>query len=184
MMPRHEWIRKTLVLGSGAVKIGEAAEFDYSGSQCLKAVREEGIEIVLVNPNIATIQTDPRDGVKIYLLPITPEYVERVIQKERPDSILLSFGGQTALNCGVELAKRGVEEVWGSSSWHANSNNSGDRRQRTLQKSHGPLGNTYSQERLSKFCYRMSYCRSTDRLPSHHQSCLRPWRKRLSHCLE
>ena len=84
-MPRHKWIKKTLVLGSGAVKIGEAAEFDYSGSQCLKAVLEEGIEIVLVNPNIATIQTDPREGVRIYLLPITPEYVERVIQKERPD---------------------------------------------------------------------------------------------------
>jgi carbamoyl-phosphate synthase large subunit len=113
MMPRHEWIRKTLVLGSGAVKIGEAAEFDYSGSQCLKALREEGIEIVLVNPNIATIQTDPKDGVKIYLLPITPEYVERVIRKERPDSILLSFGGQTALNCGVLLSKAGKLEKYG-----------------------------------------------------------------------
>ncbi|HKM78712.1 MAG TPA: ATP-grasp domain-containing protein, partial [Candidatus Bathyarchaeia archaeon] len=112
-MPRHEWIRKTLVLGSGAVKIGEAAEFDYSGSQCLKALREEGIDIVLVNPNIATIQTDPKDGVKIYLLPITPEYVERVIRKERPDSILLSFGGQTALNCGVELSKTGKLEKYG-----------------------------------------------------------------------
>ncbi|HMK84256.1 MAG TPA: carbamoyl phosphate synthase large subunit, partial [Candidatus Bathyarchaeia archaeon] len=112
-MPRHKWIKKTLVLGSGAVKIGEAAEFDYSGSQCLKAVLEEGIKIVLVNPNIATIQTDPREGVRIYLLPITPEYVERVIQKEKPDSILLSFGGQTALNCGVELAKRGILKKYG-----------------------------------------------------------------------
>jgi len=74
-MPRHEWIRKTLVLGSGAVKIGEAAEFDYSGSQCLKALSEEQIEIVLVNPNIATIQTDPKPGVKTYLLTVTPEYV-------------------------------------------------------------------------------------------------------------
>ncbi len=107
-MPRHEWIRKTLVLGSGAVKIGEAAEFDYSGSQCLKALSEEQIEIVLVNPNIATIQTDPKPGVKTYLLPVTPEYVERVIIKEKPDSILLSFGGQTALNCGVELAEKGI----------------------------------------------------------------------------
>lgn len=112
MTPRLDWIRKTLVLGSGAVKIGEAAEFDYSGSQCLKALSEEGIETVLVNPNIATIQTDPKPGVKIYLLPVTPEYVERVIIKERPDSILLSFGGQTALNCGVELAERGILEKY------------------------------------------------------------------------
>ncbi len=112
-MPRHDWIRKTLVLGSGAIKIGEAAEFDYSGSQCLKALREEEIETVLVNPNIATIQTDPKPGTRVYLLPVTPEYVERVIQKEKPDSILLSFGGQTALNCGVELAKRGILEKYG-----------------------------------------------------------------------
>ncbi len=107
-MPKLEWIRKTLVLGSGAIKIGEAAEFDYSGSQCLKALSEEGIETVLVNANIATIQTDPQPGRTIYLLPVTAEYVEKVIRKERPDSILLGFGGQTALNCGVELAKRGV----------------------------------------------------------------------------
>jgi carbamoyl-phosphate synthase large subunit len=97
-----------MVLGSGAIKIGEAAEFDYSGSQCLKALREEGIEIVLINPNIATVQTDPRPGTKVYLLPVTPQYVERVIRKEKPDSILLSFGGQTALNCGVELHKLGI----------------------------------------------------------------------------
>ncbi len=96
------------MLGSGAIKIGEAAEFDYSGSQCLKALREEGIETVLVNPNIATIQTDPKPGTKVYLLPVTAEYVEKVIRKEKPDSILLSFGGQTALNCGVELAKLGI----------------------------------------------------------------------------
>jgi len=112
-MPRHEWIRKTLVLGSGAIKIGEAAEFDYSGSQCLKALTEESIETVLVNPNIATIQTDPRMAGKVYLLPVTPQYVELVIEKERPDSILLSFGGQTALNCGVELAKLGVFDKYG-----------------------------------------------------------------------
>jgi carbamoyl-phosphate synthase large subunit len=111
-MPKLEWIRKTLVLGSGAIKIGEAAEFDYSGSQCLKALSEEGIEAVLVNPNIATIQTDPQPGRTIYLLPVTAEYVEKVIRKERPDSILLSFGGQTALNCGVELAERGVLEKY------------------------------------------------------------------------
>ena len=111
-MPKFEWIRKVLVLGSGAIKIGEAAEFDYSGSQCLKALKEEGIETVLVNPNIATIQTDPRLAGKVYLLPVTPEYVEKVIEKERPDGILLGFGGQTALNCGVQLAKKGVFEKY------------------------------------------------------------------------
>jgi len=94
-MPKFEWIRKVLILGSGPIKIGEAAEFDYSGSQCLKAMREEGIETVLVNPNVATIQTDPRLAGKVYLLPVTPEYVEEVIRKERPDGILLGFGGQT-----------------------------------------------------------------------------------------
>jgi len=109
-MPKFEWIKKVLVLGSGAIKIGEAAEFDYSGSQCLKALREEGIETVLINPNIATIQTDPRLSGKVYLLPVTPEYVEKVIRKEKPDGILLGFGGQTALNCGIELAKTGVLE--------------------------------------------------------------------------
>ncbi|MGD9130797.1 MAG: carbamoyl-phosphate synthase (glutamine-hydrolyzing) large subunit [Candidatus Bathyarchaeota archaeon] len=112
-MPKFEWIKKVLVLGSGAIKIGEAAEFDYSGSQCLKALREEGIETVLVNPNIATIQTDPRLAGKVYLLPVTPEFVEEVIAKERPDAIMLSFGGQTALNCGVQLAKSGILDKYG-----------------------------------------------------------------------
>jgi len=112
-VPKFEWINKVIVLGSGAIKIGEAAEFDYSGSQCLKALREEGIETVLVNPNIATIQTDPRLAGKVYLLPITPEFVEEVIAKERPDAIMLSFGGQTALNCGVKLAKKGILEKYG-----------------------------------------------------------------------
>src|SRR5512142_1175326 len=107
-MPKFSWIKKVLVLGSGAIKIGEAAEFDYSGSQCLKALREEGIETILVNPNIATIQTDPRLSGKVYLLPVTTEYVEKVIEKERPDGILLGFGGQTALNCGIELEKTGI----------------------------------------------------------------------------
>jgi len=102
-----------LVLGSGAIKIGEAAEFDYSGSQCLKALREEGIETVLINPNVATIQTDPRLSGKVYLLPVTPEFVEKVIKREKPDGILLGFGGQTALNCGIELAKSGVLEKYG-----------------------------------------------------------------------
>jgi len=112
-MPKFEWIKKVIVLGSGAIKIGEAAEFDYSGSQCLKALREEGIETVLVNPNIATIQTDPRLAGKVYLLPVTPEFVEEVIAKERPDAIMLSFGGQTALNCGVQLAQKGILDKYG-----------------------------------------------------------------------
>ena len=111
-MPKFEWIRKVLILGSGAIKIGEAAEFDYSGSQCLKALREEGIETILVNPNVATIQTDPRLAGKVYLLPVTPEYVEKVIEREGPDGIMLGFGGQTALNCGVSLAKMGILEKY------------------------------------------------------------------------
>ncbi len=111
-MPKFDWIKKVLVLGSGAIKIGEAAEFDYSGSQCLKALKEEGIETVIINPNIATIQTDPRLSGRVYLLPVTPEYVEKVIQKERPDGILLGFGGQTALNCGIELHRTGILEKY------------------------------------------------------------------------
>ncbi|RJS84027.1 carbamoyl-phosphate synthase (glutamine-hydrolyzing) large subunit, partial [Candidatus Bathyarchaeota archaeon] len=111
-MPKYEWVRKVIVLGSGPIKIGEAAEFDYSGSQCLKALREEGIETVLVNPNAATIQTDPRLAGKVYLLPVTVEYIEEVIRKEKPDGILLGFGGQTALNCGVQLAKKGILEKY------------------------------------------------------------------------
>ncbi|MCL2133940.1 MAG: carbamoyl-phosphate synthase (glutamine-hydrolyzing) large subunit [Candidatus Bathyarchaeota archaeon] len=107
-MPKFDWIHKVLVLGSGAIKIGEAAEFDYSGSQCIKALQEEGIDTVLINPNIATIQTDPKLSGKVYLLPVTPEFVEKVIVKERPDGILLGFGGQTALNCGIELARTGI----------------------------------------------------------------------------
>ncbi|MDI9643837.1 MAG: carbamoyl-phosphate synthase (glutamine-hydrolyzing) large subunit [Candidatus Verstraetearchaeota archaeon] len=112
-MPKFPWLKKVLILGSGAIKIGEAAEFDYSGSQCIKALREEGIETVLVNPNIATIQTDPRLAGKVYLLPVTPKYVEMVIERERPDGILLGFGGQTALNCGVQLARRGILDKYG-----------------------------------------------------------------------
>ncbi|WP_040371557.1 carbamoyl-phosphate synthase (glutamine-hydrolyzing) large subunit [Butyricimonas synergistica] len=105
-------ISKVLLLGSGALKIGEAGEFDYSGSQALKALREEGIYSVLINPNIATVQTSEGVADKIYYLPVTPEFVEEVIKKERPDGILLSFGGQTALNCGVELYKSGVLEKY------------------------------------------------------------------------
>lgn len=111
-MTKFSWIKKVLVLGSGAIKIGEAAEFDYSGSQCLKALKEEGIETVLINPNIATIQTDPRLSANVYLLPVTPEYVEKVIAKEHPDGIILGFGGQTALNCGIELYKQGILEKY------------------------------------------------------------------------
>ena len=101
-------IKKVLLLGSGALKIGEAGEFDYSGSQALKALREEGIETVLINPNIATVQTSEGVADHIYYLPVTPFFVEKVIKKEHPDGILLSFGGQTALNCGVELYKKGI----------------------------------------------------------------------------
>ena len=100
--------KKVLVLGSGSLKIGQAGEFDYSGSQCLKALREEGIQTVLINPNIATIQTSEGMADKIYFLPVTPYFVEKVIKKEKPDGIMLSFGGQTALNCGVELFDAGV----------------------------------------------------------------------------
>ena len=106
-------IKKVLLLGSGALKIGEAGEFDYSGSQALKALKEEGIETVLINPNIATVQTSEGIADNVYFLPVTPYFVERVIAKERPDGILLSFGGQTALNCGVELYKSGVLERYG-----------------------------------------------------------------------
>ena len=102
--------KKVLVLGSGSLKIGEAGEFDYSGSQCLKALREEGIKTVLVNPNIATIQTSKGMADKTYLLPVTPHFVERIIRKEKPDAIFLSFGGQTALNCGVRLEETGILE--------------------------------------------------------------------------
>ena len=106
-------IKKVLLLGSGALKIGEAGEFDYSGSQALKAMREEGIKTVLINPNIATVQTSEGVADQIYFLPVTPYFVERVIEKERPQGILLAFGGQTALNCGVELYKTGVLEKYG-----------------------------------------------------------------------
>ena len=96
-------IKKVLVLGSGALKIGQAGEFDYSGSQALKALKEEGISSVLVNPNIATIQTSEGIADKVYFLPVNTYFVEEIIKKERPDGILLAFGGQTALNCGAEL---------------------------------------------------------------------------------
>ena len=105
--------RKVLLLGSGALKIGEAGEFDYSGSQAIKALKEEGVPVVLVNPNIATIQTSEHLADEVYFLPVTPAYVERVIEREKPDSILLSFGGQTALNCGLALADSGVLERYG-----------------------------------------------------------------------
>lgn len=106
-------IKKVLLLGSGALKIGEAGEFDYSGSQALKALREEGISTVLINPNIATVQTSEGVADQIYFLPVQPYFVERVIEKEHPDGILLSFGGQTALNCGVELERSGILKKYG-----------------------------------------------------------------------
>ena len=108
-----EACKKVLILGSGALKIGQAGEFDYSGAQALKALKEEGIHSVLINPNIATVQTSKDVADTVYFQPVTPEFVERVIEKERPDGILLSFGGQTALNCGVELYEKGVLEKYG-----------------------------------------------------------------------
>ncbi len=110
---KYEHIKKVLLLGSGALKIGEAGEFDYSGSQALKALREEGVTTVLINPNIATVQTSEGVADQIYFLPVQPYFVERVIEKERPDGILLAFGGQTALNCGVALYREGVLEKYG-----------------------------------------------------------------------
>ena len=104
--------KKVLVLGSGSLKIGEAGEFDYSGSQCLKALREEGIETILINPNIATIQTSKGMADKIYFLPVTPHFVEQVIKKEKPEGVMLAFGGQTALNCGVELNNNKIFEKY------------------------------------------------------------------------
>ncbi len=106
-------VKKVLLLGSGALKIGQAGEFDYSGSQALKALKEEGIHTVLVNPNIATVQTSEGVADTVYFQPVNPDFVARIIEKERPDGILLSFGGQTALNCGVELYRRGVLEQYG-----------------------------------------------------------------------
>ena len=105
-MKKH--IKKVIVLGSGALKIGQAGEFDYSGSQALKALREEGISSVLVNPNIATIQTSEGIADTVYFLPVTTHFVTKIIEKERPDGILLAFGGQTALNCGTELYRNGT----------------------------------------------------------------------------
>lgn len=106
-------IKKVLLLGSGALKIGQAGEFDYSGAQALKALKEEGIKSVLINPNVATVQTSKDVADTVYFLPVQPDFVERIIKKERPDGILLSFGGQTALNCGVELYRRGVLDQYG-----------------------------------------------------------------------
>src|SRR5690606_12893694 len=100
--------KKVLILGSGALQIGQAGEFDYSGSQAIKALKEDGINTVLINPNIATIQTSENFADKVYFLPIKADFVEKIIQKEKPDSILLQFGGQTALNVGVELYEKGI----------------------------------------------------------------------------
>src|SRR6056297_2660623 len=109
---KNSKIKKAIILGSGALKIGEAGEFDYSGSQALKALKEEGVETILINPNIATIQTSPEIADKIYFLPVTPFFVEEIIKKEKPQGILLAFGGQTALNCGVKLFEAGVLEKY------------------------------------------------------------------------
>ena len=113
MRARRLNIKKVLVLGSGAIQIGQAGEFDYSGSQAIKALKEEEIETVLINPNIATIQTSDHLADKVYFLPLDIYFVEKIIAKEKPDGILLGFGGQTALNVGVELSEKGVLQEWG-----------------------------------------------------------------------
>ena len=111
-MPRREDIKKILILGSGPIVIGQACEFDYSGTQSCKALREEGYEVVLVNSNPATIMTDPETADRTYVEPITPEIVEKVIAKERPDALLPTMGGQTALNLAIEAGKQGVWEKY------------------------------------------------------------------------
>src|ERR1035437_1584452 len=105
---KEKVMKKILILGSGALKIGEAGEFDYSGSQAIKALKEEKIKIILVNPNIATFQTSKDLADEVYFLPVNPYFVEKVIAKEKPDGIMLSFGGQTALNCGLSLREQGI----------------------------------------------------------------------------
>jgi len=112
MMMKKRKLTKVLILGSGAIKIGEAGEFDYCGSQAIKALKEEGIKIVLVNPNIATVQTSDYLAEKIYFLPVNPYFVEKIIKKEKPEGVLLGFGGQTALNVGVELFIKGIFEKY------------------------------------------------------------------------
>ena len=111
--PSNKRLHTVLVLGSSALKIGEGGEFDYSGSQAIKALKEEGIRTVLINPNVATIQTSEHLADEVYFTPVTPEFVEKVILIEKPDGVLLGFGGQTALNCGVELYKQGVFDKYG-----------------------------------------------------------------------
>jgi carbamoyl-phosphate synthase large subunit len=108
VVPKFNNVKKVLVIGSGGIVIAQAAEFDYSGSQCLKALKEERVETVLVNPNVATIQTSMKMADKVYLEPCTPSVIEKIIKKEKPDGILLGFGGQTALNVGVQLSRSGV----------------------------------------------------------------------------
>src|SRR5437660_2273689 len=105
-------LNNVLLLGSGALKIGQAGEFDYSGSQALKTLKEEGVQTILINPNIATIQTSQLLADRVYFLPVTPHFVEKIIEREQPDGILLSFGGQTALNCGIELFQQGILEKY------------------------------------------------------------------------
>ena len=112
MMHKRGKPKKVLILGSGALQIGQAGEFDYSGSQAIKALKEDGISTVLINPNIATIQTSENFADKVYFLPIKTDFVEKIIEKEEPDSILLQFGGQTALNVGVELYDKGILEKY------------------------------------------------------------------------
>ena len=125
--------KKVLILGSGALKIGEAGEFDYSGSQAIKALKEEGIEVILVNPNIATIQTSDYLADKVYFLPVSFSFVEKVMERERPDGILLSFGGQTALNCAREANQADVVELLSGDHAKVNAENRHDDNSSTIR---------------------------------------------------
>ena len=131
-MPKDTSIKKILVIGSGPIVIGQGCEFDYSGSQACKAQREEGYEVVLVNSNPATIMTDPETAPRTYIEPITPEYVEKIIAREKPDALLPTLGGQTALNCAMELHRKGVLARWGVRMIGANADaiDKGEDRQR------------------------------------------------------
>ena len=129
-MPKNESLNKILVLGSGAIKIGEAGEFDYSGSQCLKAIHEDGLKSVLINPNIATIQTDTRFADQVYLLPVNPQYVESIVEKERPDGIMLAYGGQTSSELWCQTRRSwNFTKIWCQSAWNTGSRHQKHRRQ-------------------------------------------------------
>ena len=169
-------IKKAIVLGSGALKIGEAGEFDYSGSQALKAFKEEGVETVLINPNIATIQTSEDIADKIYFLPVTPFFVEEVIKKEKPQGILLAFGGQTALNCGVELYRTGVLEKYNIEVVGTPVQSIIDTEDRDIfAKMLGEINVKTPQSIAAANMEEAKGCSCKSRIPDNNQSCLHTW---------